>query len=197
MNPLLVTLTGNDTELLGKRKRFLKIFKRRKKTAKKKTAQFRARAAEDNRIKLEQQKSAATEEAQENPTPETTERAKTATVKAAAATAAANTAATESYKAERESAPQEPARAEVAPEEEPARAEAAPEEPAEEATPEEPADQGEPMGTIDTDLTKAVEALNLKNRQVTAGSWISENKVPLIILGAAIVAGVFMSIKKE
>lgn len=129
LTPLLVTLTGNDTEFLGKGKRFFRLSKKGKKRAKigafvaapvataavlgikalrkrskKKKAQKKARAAAAKQQQLENQKRQAAANAEAKPTPANVQAANVATIQAAAATAQANTAATEELKAEQEAA---------------------------------------------------------------------------------------------
>lgn len=167
--PILVTLTGNDTEFLGKGKGFFRLSKKGKKRAKigafvaapvataavlgiralrkrskKKKAQKKARAAEAKKQQLENQKRQAAAAAAANPSPANVQKENVATVQAAAATAQANTAATQELQAEQEAAQVENA-AEQAEDTAEAAQDTQDEQNADQATAEDTGDQEEPQ----------------------------------------------------
>jgi len=191
MNPMLLTLTGNDTETLGKarhKKTWIKkagkialwtvapgaaaaiaLHKRNKRV---KTSRHAARAraaAADAKKKAEQQ-----------PTPETQAAAKTATINAAAATAIENKAAEEEQPITTEEQPAEEQPAEEQPtEEQPAEEQPAEEQPTEE----QPAENQAPVTAGDA--------------EAPAITWMKKNKVITLVAAIGIGYLIYEGTKKQ
>jgi FtsZ-interacting cell division protein ZipA len=221
MNPLLITLTGEDTELSGKKRRPLfsqKLTRRLKKAgkigawavvpagmatlwaikkakaaAKRKKVAKAAAAARQREEQARQEKADAAAAAAENPTPENKATANTASIKAAAATINRQTAEAQEPGEEPASDPgEEPA---SDPGEEPAS---------------EPGD--EPEGDPDAEtMGDYFGMINPKPKPRAAApapaiqtapardpvAWIKANKIQAAALAAALAVGIYYTMKSK
>lgn len=239
MNPMLLTLTGEDFDMSGRKKKKARQPKKKrpsllrkiarkvgkiapkvfvpamavvaiKKQQKKAAAKKKAKQAAQTAKILQMRKLAAIRAAQANPAnPAAQQELRIITVQAAAAQAQANTANAEEAQAEQEAPADESPADQQASEEAPTEEAASEEAPAEEATTEEEQADESTAGFYGA-VTKRRAAVKkgaliprppapLIIAPPAAGpaEWFKKNKIPALVLAAALAYGLFASKKKR